>query len=327
MVNLSSSGFRFPVSRFRFPVSSGVYTAVRRASLTLALLTACGGAPAAPNRGDGAAPLSRAADAEMVVVPAGSYVAGSTPEERLLAYDDYLATSGHDAAREAGWFDVEEERHVAELPAFRIDLLPVTHAQYAEYVATGAAPAPATDEAAWTALGLQQPWSEASRFVWVDGRPPPGREDHPVVLVSHDDAAGFCAWRGAQVGGTRRLPTAAEYEKAARGDGGLSYPWGQTFEAERLNSQVGGPRDTVPVGSFPDGKSPYGVLDLAGNAFQWTSTPWPPGAAASAAKRTVKGSGWEDWAGVGRGASWHGRARTLRHVIIGFRCAADGAGR
>jgi formylglycine-generating enzyme required for sulfatase activity len=298
---------------------------VRRTLALVPLLAAChnGGSPAAPDRGEAAAPLSRAADAEMIAIPAGRYVAGSTPEERALAYDDYLATSGHDAARAGGWFDVEEERHVDELPGFRIDLLPVTQAQYAEFVATGAAPAPAVEQEAWEALGLQQPWSEVVRFVWTDGRPPGGREEHPVVLVSHDDAAAYCAWRGDLVGATRRLPTAAEYEKAARGDGGLSYPWGQAFEADKLNSGVGGPRDTVPVGSFPAGKSPYGVLDLAGNAFAWTSTPWPPGAGDGAAKRTVKGSGWEDWAGVGRGASWHGRARRLRHVIIGFRCAGD----
>src|SRR5690606_2624042 len=153
--------------------------------------------------------------------------------------------------RAGGWFDVEAERHVAELPGFRIDLMPVTQAQYAEWVATGAAPAPAVTREAWEALGLQQPWAEVERFVWHDGAPPPGREAHPVVRVSHGEAAGYCAWRGAEVGEARRLPTAPEYEKAARGDGGLAYPWGQSFERERLNSLVGGPRDTVAVGSFP----------------------------------------------------------------------------
>jgi formylglycine-generating enzyme required for sulfatase activity len=179
------------------------------------------------------------------------------------------------------------------------------------------------DEATWTKLGLQQPWSEAERHVWKDGVPPPGREDHPVVLVNHDEAAAYCAWRGKVVGAPRRLPTAAEYERAARGSEGLTYPWGNTWDASKLDSGVGGARDTVPVGSYPDAKSPAGVLDLAGNVFQWTSTPWPPDAGENARERTVKGSGWEDWAGVGRGASRHGRPRTLRHIIIGFRCAGD----
>lgn len=285
------------------------------------MLAACGpGAPTVAAPTTGATALSRAADAQMVAIPAGPYVAGSTPEERAVAYDDYLAASGHDTARAHGWFDVEEDRHLAELPGFRIDLLPVTNAQYAEMVAAGAAQAPTIDEAAWAETGFQQPWAEASRFPWVDGRPPPGREDHPVVLVDHDEAAAYCAWRGRLVGEARRLPTAAEYEKAARGREGLAYPWGQAWERGRANMAVDGPRDTMAVGSFPAGKSPYGVLDLAGNVFQWTSTPWRsvPG------ERTLKGSAWDDWPGVGRGAAMHGRPASTRHILIGFRCAAEG---
>src|SRR6185503_7342299 len=97
---------------------------------------------------------------------AGRYVAGSTPEERAVAYDDYLATAGHDAAREGGWFDQEEDRHVADLPAFALDLLPVTNAEYAELVLTGAVAAPAMDEATWAAQGYQQTWpDEVVRYV------------------------------------------------------------------------------------------------------------------------------------------------------------------
>ncbi len=286
----------------------------------LALAVACGPGrgPTPPQRADTG--LSQAADAQLIAIPAGRYVAGSTPEERAVAYDDYLATAGQDGARDGGWFDREEERHIAELPAFRIDLMPVTQAEYAEYVAAGGAPAPTMDEATWRAQGFQQVWpDEVVRYVWVDGRPPAGREDQPVVLVTHDEAAAYCAWRGEAVGEARRLPTAAEFEKAARGPEGLVYPWGNAFEKDKLNSEVAGPHDIVPAASFPDGKSYYGVLDLAGNVFQWTSTP------ASGDEFVVKGSAWEDYAGVGRGASGHGRPRGARHVIVGFRCAADGA--
>jgi formylglycine-generating enzyme required for sulfatase activity len=145
-----------------------------------------------------------------------------------------------------------------------------------------------------------------------------------VVLVSWDDAAAYCAWRGQVVGHPRRLPSAHELEKAARGVEGLAYPWGVTFDRSKLNSAVGGPRDTVTVGSYPDGQSPLGVLDTAGNVFQWTATPWPPGEPAGA-RMTVKGSAWDDFGGLGRGAAWHGRVRTVRHVIVGFRCAGEGA--
>ena len=120
----------------------------------------------------------------------------------------------------------------------------------------------------------------------------------------------------------QRLPTTAEFEKAARGDGGVAYPWGNAFDAERLNSNAHGAGDTTAVGSFPSGASPYGVLDTAGNVFQWTSTAGEGGA--GAATRIVKGSAWDDWGGVGRGASQHARPVAIRHVIVGFRCAADG---
>ncbi|MFN0247854.1 MAG: formylglycine-generating enzyme family protein [Kofleriaceae bacterium] len=264
------------------------------------------------------APLSIAADAQMIEIPAGMFIAGSTPEERGQAYDDYRETSGTDAARERGWFDREEERIQLPLPAFRIDLLPVTQAQFAEFVRAKGAPVPVIDEVAWKAQGFAQDYAtEVARFVWKDDRPPFGREDHPVVLITWSEATGYCAWRGELAGSARRLPTAHEFEKAARGDKGVAYPWGNTFEPARLNSAVGGPRDTMPVGEHVDGKSPYGVLGMAGNVFQWTSTPFPPD------EMTVKGSAWEDFAGVGRGASAHGRAKTARHVIVGFRCAAD----
>jgi formylglycine-generating enzyme required for sulfatase activity len=256
----------------------------------------------------------------MIAIPAGKFVVGSTPEERGTAYDDYQATAGKDVARTHHWFDLEPDRTVKELDAFQIDLMPVTQAEYAEFVITGKVPEPAIDEAAWRAQGFQQDFAtEVARFVWHDTTPPNGREDHPVVLVTQPDAAAYCAWRGEMRGVARRLPTADEYEKASRGDNGLSYPWGNVFASDNLDSAVAGTRDTMPVGSYPKGASPYGVLDLAGIVFEWTSTPWPDGSG----KLTVKGSAWDYFAGVGRGASAHGRAPAIRHAIIGFRCAAD----
>jgi formylglycine-generating enzyme required for sulfatase activity len=289
--------------------------------LAVLALVACGGPTPAtsvrPPASTAAAPLSLAADARMVAVPAGRYITGSTPEERESAYDDYLATAKADTARAQHWFDAETDRHVARLPAFRIDLMPVTNAQFAEYVAAGGAPAPAIDAAAWAAQGFSQDYAtQVARFVWRDGRPPPGREDHPVVLVTWMEADGYCRWRGGVRGEPRRLPTGDEYEKAVRGDAGMVYPWGNAFEPDKLDSAVGGPLDTMPVGSFVAGASPYGVLDLAGNVFAWTATP-------VGAKMLVKGSAWDDFAGVGRGAAGHGRARAIRHAIVGFRCAAD----
>jgi formylglycine-generating enzyme required for sulfatase activity len=285
--------------------------------VALLAVAGCSG-PAVSHPQPANASLSLAADEQMIVIPAGQYVAGSTPEERAAAYEDYQLTAGHDTAKENHWFDREEDRHTSNLPAFKIDLMPVTQAQYAEFVAAGKAPAPSITEAAWQAQGFSQDYAtQVTRFLWKDGRPPVGREDHPVVLVTWDEANRYCKWRGEQRGEPRRLPTAAEFEKAARGDGGIAYPWGNTYDAAKLNSAVKGPNDTVSVGSFTEGASQYGVLGMAGNVFQWTSTPFSDG------QMTVKGSAWEDFGGLGRGAGGHGRTKTVRHVIVGFRCAAD----
>jgi formylglycine-generating enzyme required for sulfatase activity len=265
------------------------------------------------------APLSLAADERMVVVPAGHFVSGSTPEERAVAYDDYETTSGKDTARLEKWFDRESDRHGGELPAFRIDLMPVTQAQFAELVTSEHVAPPSIDEAGAQAQGFGLDLAtRVSRFAWKDGRPPSGREDHPVVLVSWDDAERYCAWRGGLRGEKRRLPTAAEFEKAARGEDGLAYPWGNAFEPDKLNSAIGGPRDTTPVGSYAAGASTYGVLDMAGNVLQWTATP-------AGDEMIVKGSAWDSVGGMGRGAAQDKRPRSAREVLLGFRCAADAA--
>jgi formylglycine-generating enzyme required for sulfatase activity len=283
----------------------------------LVAVTACSSKPDPARPGAAAtAPLSLAKDEHMVLVPAGQYVSGSTPEERNAAYDDYLNTAGHDTAREKKWFEGEDDRHVAVLSAYRIDLMPVTQAEYAEFVAAKLAPAPTIDPAAWQAQGFVQDYAVVQRFLWVDGQPPTGREEHPVVLVTWREAESYCKWRGQLRGEERRLPSEAEYEKAARGEGGLAYPWGNIYEPDKLNSAVKGPGDTTPVGQYVDGKSPFGVLELAGNVFQWTSTQYKQG------QMTVKGSAWEDYGGIGRGASRHGRPIDARHIIVGFRCAA-----
>jgi len=258
------------------------------------------------------AQLSLAADAHMIVVPGGRYISGSTPEERASAFEDYERTSGDDAVETRPPFDRELDRHNATLAAFRIDLMPVTQAAYAEFVAEAHAAPPAIDPAAPAAAQ-----ELARRFVWIAGRPPAGREDHPVVLVAWSDAARYCAWRGQLLGVARRLPTADEFEKATRGDNGLAYPWGNLFEAKKLNSAAGGPGDTTPVGTYTDGASPYGVLDLAGNVLEWSATP------ATGDDMLATGSAFDEPGGIGRGASRHVFARTARRPELGFRCAGD----
>jgi formylglycine-generating enzyme required for sulfatase activity len=283
------------------------------------VMAACSAAPAPVQQARAArAPLSLAADDQMIDIPAGPYIAGSTPEERAAAYDDHFRTAGQESARTQKWFDREADRRSATLPAFRIDLMPVTQGQFAEFVTAEHAAVPSIDAGGWQAQGLSLDFAtQAARFVWRDGKPPSGREDHPVVLVPWADAERYCTWRGAVQGAKRRLPAADEFEKAARGEGGMAYPWGNLYEPDKLNSAVKGPGDTTPVGTYTTGASPYGVLDMAGNVLQWTATPAGDG------EMIVKGSAWEAFAGVGRGASLDKRTKTQGFVLVGFRCAGD----
>ena len=120
---------------------------------------------------------------------------------------------------------------------------------------------------------------------WKDGRIPAGKENHPVVYVSWHDAVAFCDWLSETTGRKFRLPTEAEWEKAARGGlripgpGGAlmdnplparQYPWGDKFDAGKCNTWESGIGDTTPVGKYsPAGDSPYGVADMAGNVWEW----------------------------------------------------------
>ena len=145
-----------------------------------------------------------------------------------------------------------------------------------------------------------------------------GREDHPVVLVSHSDAIAYATWLSRETGQLWRLPSEAEWEKAVRGTDGRRFPWGDAFDPARLNSHDEGPFDTVPVGRIRAGASPYGLLDGAGQVFEWTATPAGPG------RHIVKGGSWDDkGCGVCRPAARHGRPDNIKHILIGFRLVRE----
>ena len=175
---------------------------------------------------------------EMVLIPAGEFLMGSDPRK-----DEYAE-------------DGEQPQHTLYLPDYYLAKTPVTNAQYAAFV---------------QATSREQPRH------WEGGKPPRDKEDHPVVYVSWHDAVAYCRWLAEVSGKPYGLPSEAQWEKGARGGDGRIYPWGNRWDAERCNSAEGGPGDTTPVGAYPQGASPYGLLDMAGNVWQWTRSLWGKG--------------------------------------------------
>jgi formylglycine-generating enzyme required for sulfatase activity len=117
--------------------------------------------------------------------------------------------------------------------------------------------------------GYQELMSSWNKLTWKEQQQ---RNDHPVVNISWRDALAYAQWLAKLTNVGYRLPTEAEWEKAARGTDGRIYPWGNNWERTRANTGDGDPKMTTPVGSYPQGVSPYGCLDMAGNVWEWTST-------------------------------------------------------
>ncbi|MBT6119760.1 MAG: SUMF1/EgtB/PvdO family nonheme iron enzyme [Rhodospirillaceae bacterium] len=254
----------------------------------------------------------------VVEVPAGSFVYGSDRAEREAAYRLDEAAYGHARTREWGWYEDEPVRATAELPTFAMTRTPITKAQYAAFVAATGHPAPDVDPVTWAGYGLIHPYERTRRHAWKDGAYPEGRGDHPVVLVSHADAQAYAAWLSKVTDVRWRLPSEREWEKAVRGADGRRFPWGDSFDPARLNSHDAGPFDTLPAGSFPDGAGPWGLLDGAGQVYEWTGTPERPG------RYIVKGGSWDDsGCGICRPAARHARPAGIKHILIGFRLMRD----
>lgn len=164
----------------------------------------------------------------------------------------------------------ERPAHAVTLAAFLLDQTEVTNEAYAECVRAGACKAAAS--LAGSALAYGHP--EAFRS-----------PDRPVVGVSWFDASAYCAFRG------KRLPREAEWERAARGSDGRRYVWGNEAPEPKRHGVFGGRQCTEPVGSYPDGRGPYGHLDLAGNAWEWVLDEYDPYAYRRAsADRGIPGS-------------------------------------
>ncbi len=266
--------------------------------------TACTPVPQAP---------PRPPDPKQIQIPAGPAHLGSSFAEKQFGY-----SLDGPASRRARWFDVEVERWI-ELEAYAIDRFLVTQADYAAFVKATGHRVPHISEAGYQKQGfLVHPYHEVRPYLWNNGEPPADFRDHPVVLVSVDDARAYCHWRGQGTGRTYRLPTEDEWEKAARSTDHRFFPWGNEWDPTRANSVEAGPYRTTPVGLYPRGQSPYGVHDMAGNVFEWTQTVFRP----NTQRFTLKSCSWDDNPGFCRAAARHGRPKASRHILIGFRCVS-----
>ena len=275
-------------------------------------------------------------DPAMVAVPAGPFLMGTLEADAPGIIEQYA--HAHVQPR---FLAKEMPRHEVEVDAFEIGRYPVTNGEYLEFVrATGRTPPPS----------------------WPEGSVPPGRGTHPVVRIGHDDATAYTRWLSDETGRRYRLPTEAEWEKAARGTDGRLYPWGNFFDPDRCNTLegntfavlyrrarpaygvvmrvgafvvdrglIGESFDrlvaTTPVGIFPHGASPYGALDMAGNAEEWVADPFGlyPGHPAedgydwSAEGEVCRGGAWNRPGDVARVARRHGDF--VRTGSIGLRLA------
>jgi serine/threonine-protein kinase len=207
----------------------------------------------------------------------------------------------------------EKPVHIVYLDAFWIDKTEVTNKMYSLCVSAGACKEP-TDKSSL----IQSNYYGNSSF-----------DNYPVIYVDWYMAKTYCEWAG------RRLPTEAEWEKAARSTDGRIYPWGNTAPNKSLLNYTNteGIGDVTEVGKYPNGASPYGAMDMAGNVFEWVSSlyrSYPYDAMDgrenfdSSEDRVVRGGAWERiYDSSLRSANRNGYRATVPLVYLGFRCARD----
>ncbi len=247
---------------------------------------------------------------EMVHVPAGDFLMGSTTKDIDIVMNLCLA---HDPCNLA-WFTGEQPQHTVYLDAFFIDKNEVTNAQYGDCVAAGK-------------CSPHRESKSPTRATYY------GNEQfnsYPVIYVLWQDAKAYCEWAG------KRLPTEAEWEKAASWDDTRKekriFPWGNEWDTKKAKSLESPPKDTVAVGSYPLGESPYHAMDMAGNVFEWVWDWWDgdegtyygnsprdnPMGAASGISHVLRGGAYDRWPSALRTTQRYGYYNA---ATSGFRCA------
>jgi formylglycine-generating enzyme required for sulfatase activity len=264
---------------------------------------------------------------EMIHIPAGPFSMGTSDQQiRWLAQHVDQTKKW----QERGYFDREQPQHTVTLPDYRIGWYPVTVGEYRAFVAGNGYRC----RRHWTDAGWR--WREAGSVAqpeFWDDELWAGDDRLPVVGVSWYEAYAYCQWLSEATGRDCRLPTEAEWEKAARGTDGRLFPWGDAFDASRCNTRASGWKRTMPVGQCsPAGDSPYGCAEMAGNASEWTASQYRPYPYDADDGRDAPGGDAER---VIRGGSWYKpvlRARVVSRGIndpffrdndVSFRCACS----
>jgi formylglycine-generating enzyme required for sulfatase activity len=257
----------------------------------------------------------------------------TTLDERIRAAHE-LARAGDPRSAETapvqippGPFAMGEPSRPIRVSAYAVDRFPVTVEAFAGFIEKGGY----DERAYWSDEGwrwkidgaIDKPrfWGEPEWAAYLVA-------NHPVVGVSFYEAEAYAASRGA------RLPTEAEWEKAARGTDGRKYPWGDAWQADACGMRGVGPRSTVPIGVFPRGTSPYGVRDMVGSVWQWCVDPfrgWRAGgehesdepATESVPRRTTCGGAWNTLAWSVTCVARNGFPCSARFSNLGFRCVVD----
>ena len=272
----------------------------------------------------------------MVYVPAGEFTMGAPAAVLTASCLNYMVSCGYSDS------NTDAPVHSVTLDAFWIDQTEVTFAQYALCRKDGACTATASQGSICGNFKFcESPVDPNNLSAYIQpfypaklmGQPvqiylKKEYANYPVVIVSWEDAQKYCAWAGG------RLPTEAEWEKAARGTDGRLFPWGTAkFTGEYANA-ANNINHSTAVGSFPKGASPYGALDMAGNVEEWvadyysedyyresfTSNPTGP---ADGSFRVVRGGSWIDYPDGLFATSRGWNIPTIYDIIFGFRCAQD----
>jgi formylglycine-generating enzyme required for sulfatase activity len=237
---------------------------------------------------------------QMVRIPAGEFLMGTRGGDLHTIARKYGFERRY-IAREVPW-------HKVAVKEFEIGKYPVTNFEYRAFV---------------------QDTGHDPPDHWEGGQYPEELGDHPVVYVTWHDAVAYCEWLSEKTGQPYRLPSEAEWEKAARGTDGQEFPWGDEWDESRCNTAQGGPGTTTPVGQYsPIGDSPYGVADMAGNVWEWCAdwleaypgNPFPDENYGER-YRLLRGGSWKDHRVGARCAYRDGDPPHYGDDRLGFRCA------